>query len=303
MRPWHLGFLLGPRINAGGRIGEAALGARLLMSEDREEAEEIAGQLDGLNRERQAMEAQMLKEAIDEADAEIGLGDGPAVLVTERETWHAGVVGLLASRLKDRFHRPAFSIAFDDRGIGTGSGRSVASIDLGAAVRKAVEEGILEKGGGHAMAAGLTIKRSELGRFRAFLEQECAPNAKHLTKRDLSIDAALSASGANLDLVETVARCGPFGAGHPAPVFAFPNHVLSHAQVVGTNHIRITLTSSAGGSLQGIAFRAADTPMGEFLMASRGERIHAAGTLEYDFYRGSHRVHLRLQDAAQPEVQ
>lgn len=302
MRPWHFGFLLGPRINAGGRIGEAALGARLLMSEDTAEAEEIAAQLDGLNRERQAMEARMLKEAIDEADAEIGLGDGPAVLVTQRETWHAGVVGLLASRLKDRFNRPAFSIAFDDRGIGTGSGRSVASIDLGAAVRKAVEEGILVKGGGHAMAAGLTIRHDQLGRFRAFLEQECAGNAQHLLQRDVLIDAALSASGATLDLVADVARCGPFGAGQPAPVFAFPNHVLSHAQIVGTSHIRVTLTSSGGASLQGIAFRAADTPLGDFLLASRGERIHAAGTLEADFYRGSHRVQLRLQDAAQPEV-
>ena len=169
--PYHLGFLLGPRINAGGRIGDAALGARLLASDDPLECERIAAELDRLNAERQAIETAMLEEAIAEADAEIGAGGGPAVLITASPRWHPGVVGLIASRLKDRFRRPAIAIAFFANGLGTGSGRSIAGVDLGHAVRTAVERGILIKGGGHAMAAGLTIEQSRLGDLRAFLDR------------------------------------------------------------------------------------------------------------------------------------
>ena len=162
--PYHLGFLLGPRINAGGRIGDAALGARLLASDDPAECERLAAELDRLNRERQAIETAMLEEATAEAAAEIGDGEGPSVLVTASERWHPGVVGLIASRLKDRFHRPAVAIALQPNGVGSGSGRSVAGVDLGHAVRRAVERGILVKGGGHAMAAGLTVEKGETWR-------------------------------------------------------------------------------------------------------------------------------------------
>ncbi len=297
--PWHLGFLLGPRINAGGRIGDAALGARLLTTDDPVEAEEIATNLDKLNSERQEMEKVMLKQAIDEAEAEIGLGEGPSVLVTESETWHAGVVGLLASRLKDKFRRPAFAISFDDRGIGAGSGRSIAGVDLGAAVRAAVELGLLEKGGGHAMAAGLTIQREKLGAFRSFLEEHLAKEVgQQRSVRELKIDSALSARGATVEFIDALEQAGPFGASHPQPVFAFPHHVVRFADVVGANHVRFAIGSSDGAELRGIAFRIADDPLGKALLNGRGETMHFAGTLSSDFYRGSKRVQLRLLDAA-----
>lgn len=297
--PWHLGFLLGPRINAGGRIGDAALGARLLTCEDGPEAEQIAEKLDQLNAERQAMEAAMLKQAIDEAEAEIGLSDGPAVLVTESETWHAGVVGLLASRLKDRFRRPAFAIAFDHRGIGAGSGRSIAGIDLGASVRAALDDGLLEKGGGHAMAAGITIKRDKLGEFRSFLDNRLAQMvSERSANQNLKIDGALSARGANAQFFDVVEKAGPYGAGHSQPVFAFPNHTLSHASVVGANHVRFTLRSPDGASINGIGFRISDALLGKALLSSIGQKMHFAGTLSSDFYQGRRRIQLRILDAA-----
>ncbi|MEL6968440.1 MAG: single-stranded-DNA-specific exonuclease RecJ [Pseudomonadota bacterium] len=298
VRPWHFGFILGPRINAGGRIGDAALGARLLMTMDAGEAEAIAGQLDSLNRERQVMEIRMLEEAVSEAEREIGDGPGPAVLVTQSDTWHAGIVGLLASRLKDRFHRPAFAITFDDRNVGTGSGRSISGVDLGAAVRSAVENEILVKGGGHAMAAGLTVRRDKLGAFRAHVEETCQRSVEANASRRLKIDAAVSASAANLGLLRDLARCGPFGAGHRAPVFAFPSHRLMNASVVGGNHIRVVLQAQSGATVEGISFRSVDTPLGDFLLNARGEKIHVVGTLETNFYRGSERVQLRVMDVA-----
>lgn len=289
--PWHLGFLIGPRINAGGRIGDAGLGARLLTTSDPIEAEEIATQLDALNAERQAMETVMLKQAIDEADAEIGLGEGPAVLVTESETWHAGVVGLLASRLKDRFRRPAFVIAFDDRGIGSGSGRSIPGIDLGAAVRAAVDQDLLDKGGGHAMAAGITIQRKKLGDFRSFMEERFSSDvAKLMAKREIKIDGALSARGATPEFMDRLDRAGPFGASHSQPVFAFPNHTVRFADVVGANHVRFSLHSPDGAELRGIGFRIADEPLGKALLEARGKSMHIAGTLNSDFYRGTRRI-------------
>ena len=297
--PWHLGFLLGPRINAGGRIGDASLGAKLLTTKDAQEADAIAEQLEMLNGERQAMEAAMLKQAIEEAEAEIGMGEGPSILITEKETWHAGVVGLLASRLKDRFRRPAFAIAFDDRNIGAGSGRSIAGVDLGGAVRAAVDEGILVKGGGHAMAAGITIKKAKLGAFRSFMEEQLSKDVGlEREKRQLKVDAALSARGASVSFVEDLEKAGPFGAGNSQPVFAFPNHIIRFADVVGANHVRFTLGAPDGGELRGIGFRIADDALGHAILNGRGQKMHFAGTLASDFYRGTKRVQLRLIDAA-----
>src|SRR5579871_3588644 len=190
--PYHLGFVLGPRINAGGRIGDAALGARLLAGDDPAECERIAAELDRLNQERQAIEAVMLAEACAEAEAEIGSGEGPAVLVTASRRWHPGVVGLIASRLKDRFHRPAVAIAFQPNGLGSGSGRSIAGVDLGHAIRAAVDRGLLLKGGGHALAAGLTIEEPRLGELRAYLEAALAGSVHHSAEAEgLPVDAAL----------------------------------------------------------------------------------------------------------------
>ncbi|MBD8689071.1 MULTISPECIES: single-stranded-DNA-specific exonuclease RecJ [unclassified Rhizobium] len=297
--PYHFGFLVGPRINAGGRIGDAALGSRLLTLDDESQAEIIAAKLDELNRERQAMEAAMLAEAEAEALYEYGDGTGAGVIVTARENWHPGIVGLLASRLKDRFRRPAFAIAFDSQGKGTGSGRSINGFDMGKMVRNAVDAGLLVKGGGHAMAAGLTVERANLGRLRTFFEEAAQKTVFQLVENSvLKIDGAIGASGATLELVEQMEQAGPFGSGHSQPIFAVPAHRLRDVRVVGTSHVKITLEAMDGSRLDGIAFRAADAPLGQMLMNARGRQIHVAGTLGADQWQGQKRVQLRVLDAA-----
>ncbi|MBL4600863.1 MAG: single-stranded-DNA-specific exonuclease RecJ [Rhizobiaceae bacterium] len=300
--PYHLGFMLGPRINAGGRIGDAALGARLLCSDDPHEAQETSEQLEMLNRERQAAEATMLEQAIAEADAEIGDGEGPAVLVTESDHWHPGIVGLLASRLKDRFHRPTFAIAFDAMGKGSGSGRSISGVDIGSAVRAAVDAGILVKGGGHAMAAGLTVEREKLGALRAFLDEQLSQSVQKVQGvQTLKIDGALTAGSATLKSIEMLEHAGPYGAGHPSPIFAFPAHRVQFAKIVGKDHVSVTLASGDGAKLRAIAFRAADTPVGKTLLNMRGHPIHIAGTLGVNIWQGTKNVQLRIMDVAEPK--
>ncbi|MFC5585834.1 single-stranded-DNA-specific exonuclease RecJ [Nitratireductor kimnyeongensis] len=299
LNPYHLGFMIGPRINAGGRIGNAALGSNLLASDDLAEAAKIAETLDRLNTERQDMETVMLAEAKAEADAELMAGEGPAVLVTASDRWHPGIVGLLASRLKDHARRPTFAIAFDPSGKGTGSGRSIAGFDLGKIVREAVSEGLLVKGGGHAMAAGITIERGKLGPLRAFFEERAADAVKKLRDAEsLKIDAALSADGANLALLDALETAGPFGSGHPTPVMALPRHRLADARIVGNGHVRVDLRSQTGTRMEAIAFRAAETDLGNFLFANRGATIHVAGTLAVNHWNGTKRIQMRLQDAA-----
>jgi single-stranded-DNA-specific exonuclease len=297
--PYHLGFLIGPRINAGGRIGDAALGSRLLTMDEPAEADEIAVRLDDLNRERQAMEAIMLAEAEAEVIAEYGDGENANVIVTARDTWHPGIVGLLAARLKEKFKRPAFAIAFDPSGKGAGSGRSIPGFDVGKMVRAAVEAGLLVKGGGHAMAAGLTVERAKLGSLRGFFEttaQTVIPDlvANHVLK----IDGALAASGATLSLIDLMEQAGPYGSGHSQPVFAIPAHRIVDSRMIGTAHVKVTLQGMDGSRLEGIAFRAAETPLGQLLLSSRGSQLHVAGCLGADHWQGSRRVQLRILDAA-----
>ncbi|HVV61161.1 MAG TPA: single-stranded-DNA-specific exonuclease RecJ [Pseudolabrys sp.] len=297
--PWHLGFLLGPRINAGGRIGRADLGVRLLLEEDGTEAARIAGELERLNRERQAMELQMLQQAEAEAMAALGIEEKGAVVVTAQDGWHPGVVGLIAARLKERYNRPAFAIALEPGGVGTGSGRSIAGVDLGKVVRQAVGDGLLLKGGGHAMAAGVTLRKDALAAFRAFLEDALAA-AVEVARRETSllIDGALSAGGASVELVETLSRAGPFGAGNPEPMLALPAHTLAYVDPVGDNHIRVRLRSGDGKFVSAIAFRAADKPLGKALAENRGRPMHAAGCLSVDRWQGAERVQMRLIDVA-----
>jgi single-stranded-DNA-specific exonuclease len=297
--PWHLGFLLGPRINAGGRIGRADLGVQLLLEEDVSEAARIAGELDRLNQERRAIEQATLEQAEAEALAALGLEEKGAVVVTAAEGWHAGVVGLVAARLKERYGRPAFAIAIGPGGIGTGSGRSIPGVDLGRAVRRAVAEGLLVKGGGHAMAAGVTLKKDRLGAFRAFLEDALGASVEQARReRALKIDGAVSAGGANRDLAELLARAGPYGAGNPEPLLALPSHTLAYVDPVGENHLRVRLRSGDGKLINGIAFRAAGQPLGKALLDSRGRLVHAAGHLVLDRWQGEARVQLRLSDVA-----
>ncbi|MDX8459911.1 single-stranded-DNA-specific exonuclease RecJ [Mesorhizobium humile] len=296
---FHLSFLIGPRINAGGRIGDAALGSRLLATDDPVEAASIAETLDRLNQERQQMEQEMLAQARAEADAELAGGNGPAVIVTASNTWHPGIVGLIASRLKDYARRPAFAIAFNSTGIGTGSGRSVTGFDLGRLVREAAEAGLIVKGGGHAMAAGITVERAKLGELRAFFEERAAADVFRLQNEEsLAIDGALAAEGATIALLDALEKAGPFGAGHIAPVFVLPRHRLADARAIGTNHIRVDLQSQSGGNIQAIAFRAVDTALGEFLFKNRGRTVHIAGSLSGNYWNGNRTVQFRISDAA-----
>lgn len=303
LNSFHLGFLIGPRINAGGRIGDAALGSRLLATDDPVEAGEIAATLDRLNQERQAMEQEMLAQAREEADAELASKNPPAVLVTANEGWHPGIVGLIAARLKEQARRPAFAIAFSPNGTGTGSGRSISGFDLGRLVREAVEAGLLSKGGGHAMAAGITLERARLGELRAFFEERAAETVARLKADDsLAIDAALSADGASLELCEMLERAGPFGQGHPQPVLALPRHQIVDAATVGTSHVRVNLRSEAGGRLQAIAFRAAENDLGRFLYDNRGQSVHLAGSISVNHWNGNRRVQFRISDAARADM-
>jgi single-stranded-DNA-specific exonuclease len=241
-------------------------------------------------------------EAVAEADAEVGVGEGPPLFITGRDGWHPGVVGLVAARLKERFSRPAFAIAWNGGGIGTGSGRSVPGVDIGSAVRAAVDQKILIKGGGHAMAAGITVEREKLAALRAFLEERLAPQVRAAeADRDVEIDAAISDSGATVAFVEDLERGGPYGNGNPAPVLALPAHRVTFADRAGNGHVRLSLSSAAGGSLKAMAFRAAETPLGKALLAARGQPLHVAGTLSLDHYGGVARPQLRVIDAAEPD--
>lgn len=245
------------------------------------------------------MEQEMLAQARAEADAELISGKGPAVLVTASDGWHAGIVGLIAARLKEHARRPAFAIAFNANGVGSGSGRSIAGFDLGRMVRAAVDNGLLLKGGGHAMAAGLTVERSKLGQLRAFFEEWAGEEVNRLRDGEaLEIDAALSADGATFELLDLMESAGPFGAGHTAPMLALPRHTLADARQVGHNHIRLDLRSQTGARLQAMAFRAVDTPLGDFLFAARGRPVHVAGSLSSNWWNGTRSVQFRVVDAA-----
>ena len=297
-RAFMLGYLIGPRINAGGRIGDAALGARLMLEEDDSEAVRIAGELDRLNSERQAIEAATLVEAEAEVLAALGKTDMPPVIVSAGEDWHPGVAGLIAARLKERFRRPAFAIAMSGA-RGTGSGRSIAGVDLGKAVRTAVERGLLLKGGGHAMAAGITVEKAKLVEFRAFMDEYLAKSVGDSTARNaLEIDAALTANGLNTELIESVERAGPFGAANPEPLFALPAHRVVDVAVVGADHVRLRVQAGDRGTLDAIAFRCATSELGQALLAARGQMIHLAGTASIDRWGGRARVQLRIVDAA-----
>ena len=301
-KAWHLGFLLGPRINAGGRIGDAALGTKLLLTSDPIEAAAIAAELDRLNTERQQVERAIVAQAEAEAEAALGRAGEGAVILSSGQGWHPGVVGLVAARLKEKFGRPAFAIAFTGES-GAGSARSIPGVDVGRAVRAAVELGILVKGGGHAMAAGLTVAREKLGELRAHLEEVLAVSVEEARAVDETvIDGALSAAGATPDLVELIEKAGPFGAGNQQPIFAFPAHRIVYAEPGNSDQVRVRLRGSDGTVLSGVAFRAANTPLGQALIAARGQQAHVAGMLELDSWQGRTQVNLRICDVAMPEI-
>src|SRR6202042_2890795 len=299
---WHLGFMLGPRINAGGRIGGAALGVGLLLEGDVSGAARIPPELDRLNAERRVIEQMAEAQAEAEALASLGLEDKGAVIVTASEGWHPGVVGLVAARLKEKFSRPAFAIALEPGGIGTGSGRSISGVDLGKAVRQAVHDGLLLKGGGHAMAAGVTLRKERLAEFRAYMESALAHDvAQSRHVNELFIDGAVSARAVTPELVATLNRAGPFGSGNPEPVLALPSHQLVYADEVGQAHLRVRFKSGDGAIVNGIAFRSIGQKLGNALTAHRGQVLHVAGSLAVDRWQGTERVQLRVLDVAVPD--
>jgi len=291
---YHLGFMLGPRVNAGGRVGEADLGVRLLTTRDSLEARALAARLDDFNRERQTIEQAVLAEAMAQVE---GQGGGGPFLLAAGEDWHPGVIGIVAARLAERFHAPAAVVALAD-GRGRGSGRSAGGFDLGAAVIAARQAGILVDGGGHRQAAGFTVSREKLGDLRAFLTARVGATPPDPAARALMIDAALGIAGANWDFLELLDQAGPYGQGHPAPCFALADLRVVHADIVGARHVRCTLADGRGARLRAIAFRAVDTPLAALLLDRGGPAIHVAGQLRPDTWNGARRVQFEIRDAA-----
>jgi single-stranded-DNA-specific exonuclease len=292
---YHLGFLLGPRVNAGGRIGKADLGARLLATRDPHEAKAMAERLDMLNTERREIENNVRAAALDQAE-ERGF-DAPLVWAAG-EGWHAGVVGIVAARLKDAAHRPAIVIGFDGDS-GKGSGRSISGVDLGASIQKLAHEGLIEKGGGHKMAAGLSLSRAQLEPAMARLSELMAKQgAGDAGPSDLRLDGMLMPGAAQIELIEQLEQAGPFGAGAPAPRFAFPDVEIKFAKRVGETHLKISFTDGLGTRIDAICFGAMDTPLGPALENHGGKRFHLAGRLEVNSWGGRQSPQLRLEDAA-----
>ncbi|WP_417249940.1 single-stranded-DNA-specific exonuclease RecJ [Celeribacter sp.] len=294
---YHLGFLLGPRINAGGRIGAADLGARLLSTTDPHEAQALAERLDMLNTERREIENTVRDLATEQAQ-ERGL-DGPLVWAAG-DGWHPGVVGIVASRLKESTNRPAIVIGFDEDGIGKGSGRSITGVDLGASIQRLAAEGLLEKGGGHKMAAGLTVTRDKLDAAMERLSELLAKQgAGEAGPADLKLDGLLMPGAASADLIERFEAAGPYGAAAPAPRFAFPDCAIHFAKQVGANHLKLSFSDGMGPRIDAISFGAFDGPLGSALQNHGGARFHLAGRLEINHWGGRKSVQLRLDDAAE----
>ncbi|WP_439123268.1 single-stranded-DNA-specific exonuclease RecJ [Marivita sp.] len=295
-KSYHLGFVLGPRVNAGGRIGKADLGARLLCCTDTHEAKAMAERLDALNTERRDIEEAVRAQALEQAE-ERGF-DAPLVWAAG-DGWHPGVVGIVASRLKERTNRPSIVIGFDGDD-GKGSGRSVSGIDLGAAIQKLASEGHLQKGGGHKMAAGLSLSRDQLEPAMARLTELLAKQgADELGASDLRLDGPLMPGAATPELVEQLEEAGPFGAGAAAPRFVFPDVQIGFAKRVGSSHLKLSFGDGLGARIDAICFGAFDGRLGPALEQHGGARFHLAGRLEINEWGGRRSVQLRLEDAAE----
>ncbi len=291
---YHLGFVLGPRINAGGRVGQSDLGARLLASANPNEAAHIAAELERLNAERRAIEDVVREEALAQADAR-GL-DRPLVWAAG-DDWHPGVVGIVASRLKESVNRPAIVIGFDGDD-GKGSGRSVPGVDLGAIIHRVASEGLIERGGGHRMAAGLSLTRTQLQpAMERIAELIAAQSVAFGGPRELRIDGALMAPAISVDLIRALEQAGPYGAAAPAPRFALPAQKISFAKEVGQGHLKLRLTG-AGAALDAIAFNAFEAGFGQYLLNHDGRSFHLVGRLDINNWQGRQTPQLRLEDVA-----
>ena len=290
-----LGFALGPRINAGGRVGKSDLGVRLLVTQDEDEAHAIAAELDRLNEDRRAIEATVAESADLIANAQ-----NAPVAVVSGPGWHPGVIGIVAGRLKERLGRPALVIAIDDNGTGKGSGRSIPGVDLGAAILAAKDSGLLIAGGGHAMAAGLTVAADAIPALAAFLcDRLAADVARATADRALLLDVVLAPGGVTPSLCEALDVGGPYGMGWPAPrIAAGPMRVVK-ADIVGQGHVRAIMAGDDGRSLKTVAFRAADTALGQAILAApRDRRLWVAGRVKIDDWGDRRAAEMHLDDAA-----
>lgn len=295
---YHAGFVLGPRLNAGGRIGDSSLAVRLLSTEDPIEAADLAAQLDLLNVERRAVEALVLEEAQILADK--ANPDDPCIVVG-KPGWHPGVVGIVAGRLKERLHKPAIVLgsADLDDALAKGSGRSITGVDLGRAIAACVKDGLLDTGGGHAMAAGMALPFGKIDAFRDAIGDKLRAEANAVTDaRDLVFDGALGLGAASIATIDEIAKVGPYGAGWPEPLFAFTDLRVTYASVAAGSHVRVVLSDNAGAQIRAIAFRAVDTPLGDALLARNAGPFAIAGKLKRDDWRGGDAVDLTIEDAA-----
>lgn len=293
---YHAGFLLGPRVNAGGRVGQSDLGARLLATDDPVAAGELARRLDAYNEERRGIETEVLEAATRQADAQAP--DNPHLLFVAGQGWHPGVIGIVAGRLKERYQRPVCVVALAD-GLGKASGRSVAGLHLGQAIIAAREAGLVLKGGGHAMAAGFEVREGMLDALQCFVAARFDDDLDGTPLMPtLLIDGVLQGRAASPALIDSLERLAPFGAGNAEPRFVFPAQRVVMADVVGADHVRCVLTGPDGGRLKAIAFRAAREELGRALLAGRGAALHIAGRLKLDRWQGREQVQVQIEDAA-----
>ncbi len=293
---YHLGFQLGPRINAGGRIGQADMGAQLLASDDSALVRQYAERLNLVNAQRRAIQDECLLEATEQVERN---QNRDAVICVSGENWHPGIIGVVAGRLKDKYERPAIVIATDGAGLGKGSGRSMAGVNLGAAIEQARQDGLLIAGGGHEMAAGLTITQDNIETFRAFLNSRLGEFVSQARENPTqTIDATLSAGAVSEDLMLQIDKIAPFGSGNPEPVFAFTDMRITYAQTLNGGHVRFTFEDRAGARINGIAFGARDNGLADILLAPEPGRVHALGRLKLDTWNGRKKMDLHLIDLA-----
>ena len=293
---YHAGYVLGPRVNAGGRVGESSLGIRLLTTEDSHVAHEIARRLDDLNKERQAIEAEVLAAA--QMQVEARDNSNAPIVITAGAGWHAGVIGIVASRLKDQYSRPAIAISVE-KGQGKASCRSIPGVDIGAAVTAARQANLLINGGGHAMAAGFTVTEEKIAELGTFLmERLAAVVASAREAANLGIDGAVSVEGANIGLVEELAQVGPFGSGNSEPRLVITPARIVNAKIVGRGHVRCVLAGATGQRLVAIAFRAGGEELGHLLLTPSAGPLHIAGHLRLNRWQGRTDVQLVIDDAA-----
>lgn len=297
---FHVGFLLGPRINAGGRIGRSDLGARLLSTDDPAEAAVLAQELDALNASRKEVEKEVQEAAVRHIERESNQADAPCLVVAE-DGWHPGVIGIVAGRLRERYRKPVIVIGIDRAAdVGKGSGRSQPGVNLGRAVQAAYEEGLLLAGGGHAMAAGLSVRPDTIPELRAFLCERMAAEAEIAAADDaLEIDALVTARGADRSLWTDFQRLAPFGPGNPEPTFAAADMRVERPMALKGGHVRCTLTDGSGGRLKAVAWRVEDTEAGRRLL-QEGGAVHVAGRLKPDDWQGREGVELEIEDVADP---